>query len=195
MRKALALIIGPLLCGGLFFLAAAPRQAPGAYVEIADGVYRLPACVDGAQPAEAVSTTALVAPSEVLSFFLVLPDNVSAAQAGSARLFLKAVNHAEPKTDYGRTALPTTVRRMDSRVYRVTSGQSLRWDSRGLTGSVYRQALPRVLGSRATTELLVELEVPAPPASSCRYAVTLGPPPGLPEIDVKWFVPPPEGRR
>jgi hypothetical protein len=195
MRTALALIIGPLLCGGLFFLAAAPHQAPGAYIEIADGIYRLPTCVSGALPAEAVSRTAWVVPGDVLSFFLVLPDSVSAPPpVGSAKLFLKAVNHAEVQTDYGRTPLPTIVRRMAPAVYRVTSDQSLRWDSRGLTGSVYRQALARIPGNRDTAELLLELDVPAPPASPCRYVVTLGPPPGLTDIDVKWLVLPAGGR-
>jgi hypothetical protein len=193
---ALALIGGPILCGAVFFLAEAPAQTTGAYVGVSGGVYRLPDCVAGASPANAVSSTSPVVPGELLSFFLVVPDGVSdPAPATSATLFLTAVNHAEPQADYGRTPLPTTVRRMARNVYRVTSDQTLRWDSRGPTGEVYRQALAGILGNRATTELLLVLEVPALTAGSCRYGVTLGPPPALPDIDVKWFAPPAGGSR
>jgi hypothetical protein len=195
MLKAFALIVGPILCGTVFFLTKAPAQAPGAYVELADGVYRLSTCVSGISSVAGVSTTAPVAPGEVRSFYLLLPDSVSApANAQSARLYFKVVNHAEPQTDYGRTPVATTVRRLHQRVYRVTSEQALRWDPHGVTSAVYRQALSRIPSNRATTELLLELEVPAPPAGACRYAVIVGPPPTLPDIDVKWFVPPPPER-
>lgn len=196
MIKALALIVGPILCGVVFFLTEAPAQTPGVYVEIADGIYHLSTCVSGTSSVAGVSTTAPVVTGDVLSFFLVLPDNVSApTNAKSARLYLNVVNHAEPQTEYGRTPLATAVHRMNPHVYRVMSDQLLRWDSRGVTNSVYQQALSHIPGNRATTELLVELEIPAPPAGPCTYAVVLGPPPGLPDLPVRWFVPPPEGHQ
>jgi hypothetical protein len=77
-------------------------------------------------------------------------------------------------------------------VYRVASDQPLRWDWKGPTGAAYRTALSRTLGDRATTEVLVELEVTGLATGACRYAVTMGPPPSLPDNDLKWFVPPAE---
>jgi hypothetical protein len=178
MIRPLALIAGPLLCGIIFFRVAAPAQAPGVYIDIADDIHRLSTCVDGASDGD-VSGSAPVAPGGVQSFFLVLPDTVAArTSAPSARLYLRVANHAEPRIDYGRAPIGTTVRRMGARAYRVTSDQALRWDSRGATGAFYRQALSRFGGNRETTELLVELEIATP--AVCRYSVTLGPPPGLP---------------
>ena len=195
MIRSLALIGGPLLCGVVFFLLAAPAQAPGVYVEIgdglnrneiADGLYRLSTCIDGASDVD-VSGTAPVAPGGVSSFFLVLPDTVAArTPAPSARLYLRVANHAAPRIDYGRAPIGATVGRMAPRVYRVTSDQALRWDAPGATSSFYWQALSRLGGNRETTELLVELEITTPLAA-CRYAVTLGPPAGLRHLNEKWF--------
>jgi hypothetical protein len=196
MLKALVLIVGPLLCGAVFFLTEAPAQTPGAYVELPDGVYRLPPCVAGSSPITGLSTTAPAAPEGVRSFYVLSPDSASApARARSARLYLKVVNHAEPQTDYGRAPLGTMVHRMHPHVYRVTSDQSLRWDSGGVIGSVYRQALARMPGHRATIDLLLELDVPESSGGSCRYAVTLGSPPAVFVFDDKWFVLPGERRR
>jgi hypothetical protein len=169
LALALAIIVGPLLCGAIFFVTRGPAQKPGAYVE----------------------TAAAVALGEVRAFFLVLPDRAPArASADGAQLSLRVVNHAEPQIDYGRAPLPTTIRRMNANVYRVSSDQTLRWDPRGPTDAIYRRALARMPGNRATTEVLLVLEVPQPHAGSCLYAMTLGPPPSLPDADVKWFVPP-----
>jgi hypothetical protein len=188
---ALALIGGPILCGAAYFMATRPAQAPGVYVELVDGVYPLPACAAGTD----ISSTAAVTPGDIRSLFIVLPDAASAAaNAETAKLYLRVVNHAEPQTDYGRTPLPATVARMSSRVYRVRSDRALRWDPQGLTNTVYRQALSRMLGNRATTEVLLELEVPERGTASCRYALTLGPPPSLPDSDAKWLVPAAERR-
>ena len=168
-------------------MTARPAQTPGVYVEITDGLYRLPDCAGGTSPVTGVSSTAAVTPGEIRSFYLVLPDETSAANAEVAKLYLRVVNHAEPQTDYGRTALPTTVARMKAQIYRVRSDRGLRWDPQGLPHSLYREALSRMLGNRATTEVLLELDVPGP-AASCRYAMTLGPPPSLPDPQVRWFV-------
>jgi hypothetical protein len=195
MIKALALIVGPILCGVLFFLAEAPAQTPGAYVETADGIYRLSTCEPGASNVAGVSTAAPVVAGDVLRFYLVLPDDSAAVHAQAARLYLTVVNHAESEADYGRARLATVVRRMNSRVYRFRPEQALQWGSSEVTRSVYEQALAKMPGSRATAELLVELEVPAPTAGLCRYAVSLGPPPSPLALPVKWFVPPStEGR-
>jgi hypothetical protein len=189
LALALAIIVGPLLCGAIFFVTRGPVQKPGAYVETADGVYPLPTCLAGTSPD--VSAAAAVALGEVRAFFLVLPDRAPArASADGAQLSLRVVNHAEPQIDYGRAPLPTTIRRMNANVYRVSSDQTLRWDPRGPTDAIYRRALARMPGNRATTEVLLVLEVPQPHAGSCLYAMTLGPPPSLPDADVKWFVPP-----
>jgi hypothetical protein len=192
MIKAAALILGPLLCGVIFFLVAAPAATPGAYLELADGVYPLSPCRDGVSPAGGVPASA---PGGVQAFLLLAGDAVPApADAQSARLYLKVVNHADPQTDYGRTALPTAVQRLNPRVYKVTTEQVLRWDSRGLMNAVYRQALSLKPGDRATTEVVVELEVPAP-AGACRYAVSLGPPATLGDSHETWFTPPQERPR
>lgn len=175
-----------MLCGAVYFTATRPAQAPGIYVEIVDGVYPLPACAAGAD----VSSTAAVVPGEIRSLFIVLPDDDSAApNVEAAKLYLRVMNHAQPQADYGRTPLPTTVARMSPRIYRVRSDRGLRWDPQGLPNTVYRQALARMPGNRATTEVLLELEVPERAGGSCRYALTLGPPPSLPDSDAKWFVP------
>lgn len=188
---ALALIGGPILCGAAYFMVTRPAQAPGVYVELVDGVYPLPSCAPGTD----VSSAAAVVPGEIRSLFIVLPDDDSAApDVEAAKLSLRVVNHAEPLTDYGRAPLPTTVARMSSRVYRVRSDRGLRWDQQGLPNTLYRQALSRMLGNRATTEVLLELEVPERGAASCRYALTLGPPPSLPDSDAKWLVPATERR-
>lgn len=182
---ALALIGGPILCGAVYFIAAAPAPAPGAYVEIVDGVYPLPACAASAD----VSSTAAVAPAEIRSVFIVLPDDGGeGANVEAAKLYLRVVNHAAPQTDYGRTPLPTTVARMSARIYRVRSDRALRWDPQGVPSAVYREALSRIPGNRGTIEVLLELEVPGRAGGSCRYALTLGPPPSLPDSDAKWFV-------
>ena len=188
---ALALIGVPLFCGAAYFLATAPAPAPGVYAEVVDGVHPLPACAAGTD----VSSTAAIPLGEIRSLFIVLPDEgVEGADVNAAKLYLRVVNHAEPQTDYGRTALPTTVARMNSRIYRVRSDRALRWDPQGLTNSVYRRALGRMPGNRATTEVLLELEVPGRAGASCRYALTLGPPPSFPDSDAKWFVPATERR-
>jgi hypothetical protein len=194
LALALALIGVPILCGAVFFMAARPAQTPGVYVEIADGLFRLPDCGGGTSPATDVSSTAAVAPGEIRSFYLVLPDEASAANAEAAKLYLRVVNHAEPQADYGRAALPTTVDRMKARIYRVRSDRGLRWDPQGLPHTLYREALSRMVGNRATTEVLLELDVPGGAAASCRYALTLGPPPSLSDPPVRWFVPVTEKR-
>jgi hypothetical protein len=196
MIKVVTLILGPILCGVVLFLIEAPAQTPGAYLEITEFVYSpLSACRSETVPAKEVWANAPVVP-QVRSFFLVLADRSSApVSAQSARLYLRVVNHAEPGADYGREPIATTVHRMNAHVYRITSDPMPRWDAKGLTGSIYRQALSRHPGNRATTELQAELETRSPSGGFCRYAVTLGPPPSLPDLDVKWYVRPPERRQ
>jgi hypothetical protein len=170
--KAAALVIGPLVCGALFFWRAAPPQRPGAYVEAGDAVYALGECEQG-------STVGApgVPLAEVVAVSVLLPNDSPAAvvAAESARLYLKVVDHAHPAVDYSRVPLESTVRRMQSRVFRVAPRVPLRWEPDGALERTYREALAHTAGTRSAMEVLLQLEVPAP-GGSCVRSVSLGAP-------------------
>lgn len=196
MIKALALFVIPIASGIAWFALTAPPQTPGTYVATDGGTFRLPPCKPGLSSIDHVSTTAAVVTGSIPSFLIALPrGGATAAGAAVSRLFLRVVDHAAPRTDYGRVALTTIVSRLHGRVYRVTAEEDLRWNGGTLPWAVYRDAIARIPGNRATTELLVELEIPGEPAGPCRQHLVLGPPPGLPNPAGGWFIPPPERSR
>lgn len=188
--KAFALIVGPILLGVGAFFTMAPPQTAGVYVEIADNFYPLSAC--DTEDARAFSTHAPATPDKVASFYVVHADTASTPLSdGMAQLFLTVVNHAQPEMDFERLAIDTDVHTMSPGVYRVASSHDLKWEFGGLSESVYRQALARHPGNRATTELLIELDVPDPSGrGTCRYGMVLGPPPNVRDTSLGWFVPP-----
>lgn len=191
LAKACSLIVGPILLGAGVFLAIAPSQEPGVYAEVGSAVYRLAPCDTG--EAKTLSTDSPSHSRVVQAFFVVRPAMAQEQLPATwAQLFLTVVNHAEPESGFGRLAIDTEIRRMGSGIYRIVSSQSLMWKFGGIFESVYRQTLAQYPGSRATTELLVELEVPHPSGQgTCRYGVILGPPSDQPDSSLGWFVAPP----
>lgn len=169
----------------------APAVTPGVYVDLANNIYQLPAC--DTENARAFATQAPATSVIIASFFVVHAGTASTPLSdGMAQLFLTVVNHAEPETDFGRLAIDTDIHTMSPGVYRVVSSHDLKWEFGGLSESVYRQALARHPGNRATTELLIELDVPDPSGrGTCRYGMVLAPPPAVQDSSLGWFVPPP----
>ena len=189
MLKSSTLVLGPVLCGALYFWWAAAPQRPGVYVETIEGTTRLPDCDPGAHFGTALSGSAPVWSREVTSFFVVTGDGVQPADAAAAKLQWRLIDHGAPDQPYPVAPVATQTYRLSSTVYRIKSDRPLRWDTAGSAGVALRAGLAAVHGNRATTDVLLELELPAHGAAPCRSGIVLGPPPNLPELPAAPFVP------
>lgn len=186
--KALILVVSPILLGAGWFLSVAPARQPGVYLEFPDRIFELTPCE--AMTARTFPATAPKTSDRVAAFVVVRTDEASTLPAEAfGQLFLTVVNHAEPGSDLGRFALATDVQRIGPGIHRVMSSQKLQWEFGGLSESVYRQALAQHKADRATTELMVELDVPATSRQgACRYGVVVGPPSLMRDTSLGWFV-------
>lgn len=188
--KAVGLIVGPIMLGAGLFLSTAPARRPGVYLEVADRTYELAPCE--ANQKRTLSARAPKTSDRVAAFVVVRTGDASVTPPeGIGQLFLTVVNHTEPDLALGRLTLDTRVQRIGPGIHRVISGHSLQWEPGGLSESVYRQALAQHKADRATTELVVELDVQgSSPHDVCRYGVVVGPPSHMRDTSLGWFVAP-----
>jgi hypothetical protein len=180
--KTSALVIVPLLCGLIFFLVEAPGRGTGVYLEVERGADTVVHEVAGfpsrvvASPAGAAAHALVIPDGQLLSFFIVGPPASAIIQAApAAKLYAFVIDDSDPKFVSDYALLPATVRQVNPRAYRVTSDQFL-WNADSLAYKQYQKVLATSLGSRATMEAMVGVEVSDPNGGATMYAVRVGPP-------------------
>lgn len=166
MVRALALVLGPIVCGAVFVLLAAPPETPGAYAVTASGVYPLPGapeqtCRGDLHPATVHPPPPLGVPvlddvTQGLTFYVVSAHRSAVgSNLVSARLFFFIGRNGPQAVGPDYQSVPVTVRQANARVHQVVVA---RFDDE-VSEARYRQVLAHVPGSRATLEGALALVV------------------------------------
>jgi hypothetical protein len=187
MIRAAALIAGPLLLAAVVFQIRAPGRNPGVYVEVESrsggggSTYAVPGYPVGDVPiASDVAMNTLAVNGVLRSFFIVDPGAASVAVSPtSTQLYFLVMNHADEALRGDPRSLPSTIRRINPRVYRVTSPELEPNQPLGI--QYYRQVLARAAGSRAAMDLVVALVVQDSTGQRRMYSVRVGP--GLRDLE------------
>lgn len=178
MTKAALLIGGPIVIGVLYFLAVAPRQEVGVYVETSAGMYAL--SMDSSRDRlsrDVLSHAPAVAGDAVVSFFILAPEGSALSEsARSAGVCLFVVGPGTSDVPSTCKPLPTSVTRVHPRLYHVTAEGLRLWGRDSAAFNMYRQSLERTASPRARLEVMVALVLPLAQEPSRMYSVRLGPP-------------------
>lgn len=182
--KSIALVIGPVIVGALFFLADASRQSPGVYAETPAGIYQLTGFsesrsddIDPAVPSfSGIERRAPILLGElVYSFFVVRsrPDSGAGLEFGleSIELLFIALDYRTGR-QRDHSSLPLHIRDVSEGVSRVTSPEL---EARALHDR-YMRAITRTPSLPATVETYVGLVIPGVAGKGrCIYPVRVGP--------------------
>jgi hypothetical protein len=183
LGKALLLMAAPLLCGSAWFLANAPSQREGVYVETAAGAYKLNGhgvdvvrgCdlpTEGGVPLSDALLTAPVVPGEQpTAFYVIARSDDVAASDDCAQLYFFAANNGSAARVATALPLRTHARDVRPQVSRVTSDNLQLVELR----KRYLQVITRQPGSRTTFEGFAALVVRRGSAPPRMYPVRVGP--------------------
>jgi hypothetical protein len=173
------MILGPILCGALFFFVKAGGQQPGVYLETSKGIFELSEYSTGTAPpfAGAVRRVSVPPDPSVLSFFVVGPPSFPlAAHAQSAALYFFVVDDSDESFQSAYLPLRISVRRVNPRVYHITSEDLQARAQNELGGRYLREVLGRTARSRGNLQLLAGLALPESSNGLLRlYPVRFGP--------------------
>jgi hypothetical protein len=175
--KAVAITLGPILCGALLFFAEAGGQKPGVYLDTPRGMFELSRYSTAAAPPfpGVLQRVAVPPDARVISFFVVGPPGFPiAAHVADAALYLFVVDRRDEGFQSEYLPIRTHVTRASSQLVHITS-EDLGEES-PLPGRFFQDVLSRTIRSRASVELYVGLAVSDAVAGSRRlYAVRFGP--------------------
>lgn len=174
--KAVAVILGPILCGALLFFAEAGGQKPGVYLDTPRGMFALSRFSTAAGPPfpDVLQRVAVPPDARVISFFVVgRPGFPIAAQLADAALYLFVVDRRDESFQSEYLPIRTHVSQASPEAFHITS-EDLR--EKNLSGRFFQDVLSRTIRSRASMELYVGLDVSDAVAGSRRlYSVRFGP--------------------
>ena len=177
--KAAAIILGPIIVGVLFFFVEARGQKSGVYLETPNGVFELPEYSTGTAPPFPVAVQHVPIPTDVraLSFFVVGPlSDQLAGHEQDAALYFFVVDRSDERFQSASRQIHITVRRVNPRVYHITSDDIDRWQRNGPASRHFRDVLALTTRSRGNMELLAGLVLPDPVHGLLRqYPVRFGP--------------------
>jgi hypothetical protein len=114
-----------------------------------------------------------------LAFFIVgPPDSPLAANAPSATLWCFVVDGADDRFRADAVRVPATIRRINPRVYRVTSDELKEaWGPERVAFQQYQRALARTTRPRIDLAAVIGLEIQDSAGGPRRmYSVRVGPP-------------------
>jgi hypothetical protein len=174
--KAVAITLGPILCGALLFFAQAGGQKPGVYLDTPRGMFELSRYSTATSPPfpDVLQRVAVPPDARVISFFVVGPPGFPiVAHVADATLYLFVVDRRDQGFQSEYLPIRTHITRASPEAFHITSEDL---GEKSLSGRFFQDVLSRTSRSRASMELYVGLAVSDAAAGSRRlYSVRFGP--------------------